>query len=337
MKYPINTKHVREIQGSIWEKIKKTFSYRRGVGEPLPIYGHYGGVFQVNDERLVIHCDNIGTKILVAQMLNKFDTVGIDAVAMSVNDILCLGAEPLVGVDYIGLAKEDHDLVDQLITGLVNGCEQSNCALIGGETAITPELINENNKMFDIVFNVVGRIIDGIDIVTGDKIENGDVIIGLESSGLHSNGYTLARKVLGIKKWGNEMLTPTRIYVKPILDVLKQEKNNVHGIAHITGGAFSKLTRINKNVGFLLNNMPKMPAIFEELHRNVDDVREMYQTFNCGIGMTLVVKKQGESNIHNILKKHNLKSYTIGEITNDPKMRGVWLDYENKRIDLTLH
>lgn len=327
MKYPVDVKKVRGIQSKLWERIKGTFNLPKGAKLP-PIFGHYGGVFQVGNEQLVIHCDGVGTKVLVAQELNKYDSVGIDAIAMNVNDILCLGAGPLVGVDYVALAKEDDKLMDELVEGLVKGAEQSNCAIIGGETAIVPDLLHDE-KSFDLTFTVVGKVRDKI--ITGEDSQVGDVLIGLESSGLHSNGYTLARKVLDIKKWGKEMLEPTKIYVKPMLELLS--KHEVHGMAHITGGAFSKLTRLNKNVGFLLNSMPKLSGIFEELYKSVGDTQEMYRTFNCGIGFVLVVKKEDETKIHEFFKAHSLASHTIGKVVDKP---GVFLEHEDKKVELTV-
>ena len=327
MKYPIDVGKVKGMHKKIWDRIRGTFGLPRGT-KALPIFGHYGGVFQVGKELLVIHCDGVGTKVLVARKLGKYDTIGIDAVAMSVNDILCLGAEPLVGVDYIALSNEDEILVDELMKGLVSGAQDSNCAILGGETAVVPELLHDE-KTFDLTFTVVGKVYGKL--ITGQACQPGDILIGLESSGLHSNGYSLARKILDIEKWGKEMLEPTRIYVKRVLAILAEEE--LHGIAHITGGAFSKLTRINNDVGFLLNNMPKMPRIFDELHKSVGDIGDMYKTFNCGVGMVLVAKKESESDIHKILKRWKLKSYVIGEIINKP---GVWLEYGNKSVDLNV-
>lgn len=331
MKYPVDIKKMRTIQANIWDLIKQTYSYRKGYGEPLPIYGHYGGVFQAGSEKLVMHNDNVGTKINLAQELNKYDTVGIDAVAMSVNDILCLGAESLVGVDSIFLSEQDEKIVNDLVKGLIEGCRQSSCALIGGETAIVPELIKEGRKTFDLSFAVVGRVIKK-EIITGNTIKSGDVLIGLESSGLHSNGYTLARKLLEIKKFGLQMLEPTRIYVKPVLDIIKQHE--VHGIAHITGGAFSKVTRINKNVGFVFDNLPKPKGIFKELISKMETPADAYTTFNMGIGMILAVPKNEEQDVLATLNKNNCTSQVVGQVVGNKK--GVFLEYEGKDIDLTV-
>jgi len=327
VEYQIDVKHVKKIQGSIWEQIKKTFNFRKGMGEPLPIYGHYGGVFKCGEELLVIHTDGVGTKLLVAQKLGKYDTVGIDAIAMSVNDVLCLGAESLVGVDYIALSKEDEKVVSDLMKGLVKGAEECNCVIIGGETAIVPDLLHDE-KAFDLTFTVVGRIKK---LITGEKVKAGDVLVGLESSGIHSNGYTLARKLLDFERWGNEMLVPTKIYVKPVVEMI--DNADIHGIAHITGGAFSKLTRLNKEVGFYLENMPKPLPIFEALSEKVQDTAHMYKTFNMGIGLVLVVDKADEEKLHEIAKKHGVKSYTIGKVI---ERNGVFMKHGDEEIDLTI-
>jgi phosphoribosylformylglycinamidine cyclo-ligase len=328
MKYEIDVKHVRKIQADIWNKITSTFSFRKGYGEALPVYGHYGGIFKCGSEQLVIHTDGVGTKLLVAQELDKYDTVGIDAIAMSVNDILCVGAEPLVGVDYIALAKEDDWLVDEVMKGLVKGAEESNCAMVGGETAIVPDIIKGGKRPFDLTFAVVGRVKKKI---LGDQIKKGDVIVGLESSGLHSNGYTLARKALDINKWGLDMLAPTKIYVHSVLEMI--DASEVHGIAHITGGAFSKINRLNKNIGYRIDRLPKPAPIFDALSEKVNDFTEMHRTFNMGIGMVVIIPKDAEGTVMNIAKKHDVAAHVIGEVTDK---KGIWLNDGKKEIDLTL-
>lgn len=318
MKYDINIGKVRGIQDSIWENIKKTYSFRKGDGAPLPIFGHYGGVFELKGEKVVVHTDGVGTKILVAQELGIFDTVGIDAIAMSANDILCLGAETLCGVDYLAMGKEDPELVAEIMKGLVKGAEECDCAIIGGETAIIPDLIHGGEKPFDLAFTAVGRIKK---LITGEKVKEGDVIIGLESSGIHSNGYTLARKALDVSVWGKQMLIPTRIYVKPVLELI--DKVEVHGLAHITGGAFSKITRLNKNVGYLFDSLPEAPEIFQALAKKVPDKREMHRTFNMGVGLTVVVPQKDEAQTIELLKKRGVKAMRVGKVV---KEKGVYLD-----------
>jgi len=325
MKYQIDIAHVKKIQNSIWERIKSTFTYRKGFGEPLPIFGHYGGLFRCGNETLVMHTDGVGTKVLVAQAMNKYDTIGIDAVAMSVNDILCVGAEPLVGVDYLALAKEDEELVEEIMKGLAKGAEESGCAIIGGETAIIPDIIKGGERPFDLAFTVVGRVKKQ---TIGDHIVKGDVIVGLESSGLHSNGYTLARKLLSIEEWGEEMLKPTRIYVPAVLEMMNV--CDIHGIAHITGGSFSKMIRLNPNVGYKIDTLPEPKPIFAELMKKVE-FDEMCKTFNMGVGMVLILPEDRVGTVMNIAKKYEINADSIGKIVEE---KGVWIESNEKKVKL---
>lgn len=278
----------------------------------LPVKGHYAGLFKVGASTLAIHCDGVGTKVLVADALSKYDTVGIDCVAMSANDIICLGAKPLVMVDNLLLAHEDAELVSEIFKGLKEGASQAGCAIVGGETAIMPDMVTGGKKPFDLSATMVG-IVEGAPL-TGAAMKAGDVIIGLESSGIHSNGYTLARRLLDVKKWGNDMLAPTKIYVKPVLEMLKS--CNVHGIAHITGGAFSKLMRIGAyaKVGFLLDSMPKTKGAMAELEKKVGNDYEFYRTFNAGIGMCIVCPKEDAAKAIGIAKKHGVNAQIVGRI-----------------------
>jgi len=295
----------------------------------LPIKGHYAGLFKVGGSTLAIHTDGVGTKTLVADALGKYDTVGIDAVAMSVNDIICLGARPLVMVDSLLLAHEDAELVSELMKGLLEGAKQSGCALIGGETAILPDTVAGGKKPFDLATTVVG-VVEGKPL-TGAAMRAGDVIVGLESSGIHSNGYTLARRLLDVKKWGSEMLVPTRIYVKPVLEMLAS--CGLHGIAHITGGAFSKLMRIGAyaKVGFLLDGMPKTAGVMAELERQMNSDYEFYRTFNAGFGMCVACPKKDAGRVIGIARRHGIGASIIGSIIEE---EDVILKKGGKRISL---
>ncbi len=314
----IDISKVKSIQDRITETI---FAGKKGA-----LVGHYAGVVNFAGRRLAIHTDGVGSKVLVAQELEKYDTIGIDAIAMNVNDIICVGAQPFAGVDYLALSKEDDFLVGEILKGLMLGAKESEIDIVGGETAILPEIISGGKRPFDLAFTAIGEVKE---LVTGDAIQPGNTIIGLESSGLHSNGFTLARKILGINKWGKEMLTPTKVYVKPVLEMLAGCK--INGLAHITGGAFSKLMRLNKNYGFLLNDMPKPAPIFNALYEEVKDDREMHRTFNMGIGMCIVADRKCEERILNIAKKHGAGGRIMGEIVPEP---GVWLGQDGKRIKL---
>jgi phosphoribosylformylglycinamidine cyclo-ligase len=279
----------------------------------LPIKGHYAGLFKSGNQTLAIHCDGVGSKLLTADAVGKFDTVGIDCVAMNVNDIICLGARPLVLVDYLALAKEDAWLVSEVLKGLQEGAKQAGCAIVGGETAILPDMITGGKRPFDLAATCVG-VVEG-EPITGAAMKPGDILIGLESSGIHSNGYTLARQLLSAKNWGKQMLAPTRIYVKPVLEMIAACE--IHGIAHITGGAFSKLSRIGGygHVGFVLDNMPKMEGVMAELEKKVASDYEMHRTFNCGIGMCIACPSSEEGKVIGIAKKHGIAAQRIGVVT----------------------
>lgn len=298
----------------IGELVSGTFKYRKVVGG----FGQYSGMVEVGDKVIGIHTDGVGSKVLLAQKAGKYDTVGIDMVAMNVNDLVCNALEPVALVDYIATEKLDVGVVEQLVKGICKGCEESNIALVGGETAILPEIIKgmEPGKGFDLAGTVVGVAEKG-KVNTGEKIAEGDVLIGLESSGLHSNGYTLARKVLDAedKKTLEEMLTPTKIYVKPVLEILKECE--VHGLAHITGGAFTKLSRITK-LGFEVK-LPQFKGIFKKLSASVDE-KEMYKTFNCGVGFVIIAGKSEAKKIVGIAKKHGTGAFEIGKVIGSGKI-----------------
>ncbi len=295
----------------------------------LPIKGHYAGLFKAGGAILAMHCDGVGSKLLVADALGKFDTVGIDCVAMNVNDIICVGAKPLVLVDYLALAHEDEQLVVEVMKGLKEGASQAGCAIIGGETAILPDMITGGKKPFDLAATCVG-IVEG-EPLTGAKMKPGDVLVGLQSSGIHSNGYTLARQLLDVKKWGREMLAPTRIYVKPIMEMLSS--CGIHGLAHITGGAFSKLTRIGAyaNVGFLLDGMPQTTGVMAELEKQVGSDYEFYRTFNAGIGMCIACPKGEAAKVAAIAKKHGVPAQAVGKVVEGSD---VVLEKNGKKISL---
>ena len=259
--------------------------------------------------------------------MKKFDTVGIDCVAMNVNDVICVGAVPIGFLDYIALKKPDSYLVRELVKGLAKGAKESSVAIVGGETAILPDLLNEKEEnTFDLVGSVFG-VADKKSLVMGNKISQRDVIIGLESSGLHSNGYSLARKVLlpryklkNSHKFlecsiGEELLKPTRIYVKPILKMLK-ELDSIHGLAHITGGSFAKLSRLNNKVNYNLDNLPQQENIFSLIQQaGRISLKEMYSTFNMGIGFCIIVSKSGIDNVEKILEKSKVRYHQIGHVT----------------------
>ncbi len=270
---------------------------------------------------MVSSSDGVGTKLKVAQLANKHDTVGIDAVAMNVNDILCTGAEPLFFLDYVAFSKVKEAVLIDVVKGINQGCIESGCSLIGGETAQMPGMYREGE--YDIAGFCVG-VAERKDIIDGSKIKPGDLVIGLESSGIHSNGYSLVRKVLSeneLKRMSKELLKPTRIYVKPVLGLLPDK--NIKGIAHITGGAFyDKISRIlPDDVDARINKHAwPVPKIFRLIQNkgNIDD-REMYHTLNMGIGMVLIVGPESVKTVISKLAGFRLKSWVIGEVITGKK------------------
>lgn len=299
--------------------------------EVLKDIGGFGSFFKFpagkfKDPVLVSSSDGVGTKLKIAILANKHDTVGIDAVAMNVNDILCTGAEPLFFLDYVAYSNLKQSVLLDIIKGLNNGCRESGCSLIGGETAQMPGMYG--NGEYDIAGFCVG-VVERRDIIDGSKIKAGDVVLGLESNGLHSNGFSLARKALSAKqlrKFSRELLKPTRIYVKPVLKLLStmnRQPSIIKGISHITGGAFyDKIARIlpdNVNVRINRDSWP-VPAIFKLIQAkgHIED-KEMYHTFNMGIGMILIIDKNIVANIRRALNKQQLKNWIIGEVTKGKK------------------
>lgn len=294
--------------------------------EVLKDIGGFGSFFKLDKNKfrnpvLVSSSDGVGTKLKIAGLANRHDTVGIDAVAMNVNDILCAGAEPLFFLDYIAFSKVKEEVLVDVVRGINNGCIEAGCSLVGGETAQMPGMYKPGE--YDIAGFCVG-VVERDNIIDGSRIKPGDAVIGLESSGCHSNGYSLVRKVFSakeLKRMAKELLTPTRIYVKPVLSLLPDK--NIKGIAHITGGAFyDKIARIlPENIDARINkNSWSVPKLFRLIQNkgNVPE-REMYHTLNMGIGMVLVVEPAAVDSIIAKLKEQKLESRVIGEVVKGSK------------------
>ena len=272
---------------------------RKGDGEAIKLDNGFAGLVKLGDGALAMCTDGVGSKLLLAEQMDSIHTVGIDCVAMNTNDLICVGAEPLSFVDYVALDKPDEDLMAKIGMGLAEGCKQSNCTLSGGETAILPELVHG----FDIAGTSVGYVKQD-KIIDGTKISEEDVLIGLKSSGPHSNGYTLIRKLFdGDKELGKKLVEPTRIYVKEVMALIKQV--DVHGIAHITGGGLDNISRINDNFQYVIDNPLPVPSVFNWLQEkgSVED-KEMYRTFNMGMGMLIIVGKDDAEKSVSILGEH---------------------------------
>jgi phosphoribosylformylglycinamidine cyclo-ligase len=295
--------------------------------------GGFGGMFDLSvlhlkEPVLVSGTDGVGTKLMIAFMMNKHDTIGIDAVAMCVNDIVVQGAEPIYFLDYIACGEADPERIEAIVKGIADGCEQAGCALIGGETAEMPGLYDP--KEYDLAGFSVGACEKSL-LITGETIQPGDVLIGLASSGIHSNGYSLVRKVL-LKECsltdhidelgctlGEELLRPTKIYVKPILSALK--KFELKGMAHITGGGFiENIPRmLPQGLGAQIHEGSwNVPSIFK-LISSIGEIsnEEMYNVFNMGIGMVIAVDKQEASGLLEHFKQCGELTYEIGVVTDE--------------------
>ena len=329
-KVGVDITEIKKTQNVIGRIISTTYNSQK-LAKVEHGFGHYAGIVQIPGKKfLATHTDGVGSKIIIANMLKKYDTIGIDCIAMNVNDIICVGATPISFVDYIAANKNDQRVFKQIVKGLAYGAKLAQVPIIGGETAIMPDLFSGNKFTMDLAGTVVG-ITSKRKMVFGKSIKSGDVIIGIKSSGLHSNGYTLARNVLfpkyklndkikGIGHLGRSLLKPTEIYVKPVLDALTKCK--IHGLAHITGGSFTKLLRL-KNIGYDLDNLPKPPPLMQLIEDCGVENREMYKTFNMGIGFCIVSPKNNVTKIQNIFKKHGFTSYEIGKIISK---KGVFIN-----------
>ena len=299
--------------------------------------GGFSGLFSlenlnIKNPVLVSGTDGVGTKVILAQMMDKHDTIGIDCVAMCVNDILCQGAKPLFFLDYIACGKLVPEKMEKIVKGVADGCLQANSSLIGGETAEMPGLYKEND--YDLAGFCVG-IVDKEKIITGEKIKKGDHIFGLKSSGIHSNGYSLVRKIVLEKEklsldekiegldtsLGEELLKPTKIYVKEILALL--EKIEINGLSHITGGGFyENIPRMIPDglcakIDVRNITLPKIFSLLEKLGEL--DKKDMYETFNMGVGLVFAVDKNDIEKVKEIIDEDELLD--LGEvIENDEKI-----------------
>ncbi len=299
----------------------------------LGTLGGFGGMFApdmagMKKPVLVSGTDGVGTKLRLAQLMNKHDTIGIDCVAMCVNDIICGGAAPLFFLDYIACGKNDPVRIAEIVTGITEGCRQSECALVGGETAEHPGLMPDED--YDVAGFSVG-IVDEEKIIDGKHLAQGDVLIGLASTGIHSNGFSLVRKVfdvehadltspmdeLGGKSLGETLLTPTRIYVKAIKALLKAGVD-IHAISHITGGGFyenvPRMMTEGLTAQIKLDSFPRL-SIFDLIEKKGGiPERDMYNTFNMGIGMILALPAQQAAQALEILKAAGEQAYQIGQV-----------------------
>lgn len=315
------------------EHVNKTM--RREV---LAGLGGFSGAFSLDGFKhmehptLVSGTDGVGTKLKIAFLLDKHDTIGIDCVAMCVNDIACAGAEPLFFLDYVACGKNQPEKIADIVSGVAKGCIEAGAALIGGETAEMPGFYPEDE--YDLAGFAVG-IVDKDDMINGSSIKESDVIIGIASSGIHSNGYSLVRKVFQMKNealntyyeslgatLGETLLTPTKIYVKA-LKALRSSEIHIKGCSHITGGGFYENVprMLNEQVhAYIQKNSYEIPPIFHMLSKDGSiDEKVMYNTYNMGIGMMIVVDKKDCDKAINVLHLAGEKAYLIGEIKKGEK------------------
>ena len=298
--------------------------------------GGFGGLFEPNIKEmkrpvLVSGTDGVGTKLKLAFLLDKHDTIGIDAVAMCVNDVICCGAAPLFFLDYIAVGKNIPEKVATIVSGIADGCVQSNCALVGGETAEMPGFYPIDE--YDVAGFCVGMV-DYDKIIDASKLSDGDVLVGLKSSGVHSNGFSLVRKVFDINETtihntydelsaplGETLLTPTKIYVKPMLEIIKE--CDVHAISHITGGGFyeniPRMLGDNTRAVIKKSAVPVLP-IFNCIQRvgNIPE-RDMFNTFNMGVGMIFAVSKNDADKAVEVATKMGEEAVILGEVKTGEK------------------
>lgn len=303
--------------------------------------GAFGGLFDISildikNPILVSGTDGVGTKLLLAQEMNRDDTIGEDLVAMSVNDVLVQGAKPLYFLDYIAMGKNDPDKIEKIVSGISNGCVLGECALIGGETAEMPGVYSEND--YDLAGFAVG-IVEKEKLITGEKIEEGDILIGLRSSGIHSNGYSLVRKIIkdrGLElnriypnfneKLGDILLKPTRIYSEIVRKVLDDVE--IKGMVHVTGGGFyENIPRVfpkGLRASIDLSNY-KIPEIFKFLQEMGDiELKEMINVFNMGIGYIFILSQKDREKMENILKREGEEYIYIGKVEKGDRIEIKW-------------
>jgi phosphoribosylformylglycinamidine cyclo-ligase len=321
------------------EKIKASVASTNRPGV-MGGFGGFGGCFELPENYkqpvLVSGTDGVGTKLKLAIDLNRHDTIGIDLVAMCVNDILVLGAEPLYFLDYYATGELNTEVAASVVEGIAEGCRQSNAALIGGETAEMPGMYGKGD--YDLAGFCVG-VVEKQNIIDGSKVKAGDVLIAIASSGPHSNGYSLVRKIIEVSQadinatfgesggtLGDALLAPTRIYVKTIHQLLA--KFDIHAMAHITGGGLlENIPRVlpENTQAVIDENSWQLPDVFQWLQENGNvELNEMYRTFNCGVGMVLITSADEADAIISALKQNDETAWTLGTIETGDKQQVVF-------------
>lgn len=333
----VNTVKEEAALKGLLKWLGQSFSLRTGIGAPTLEVGYFANIIEVGHPLgIAVSTDGVGTKVLIAQLLEKYDTIGIDCVAMNVNDVLCVGAEPLCLLDYIAIQDPDPRFLEEIGKGLYKGAELANITIPAGEIAQMRDVIKgvRRHRGFDLVGTCVGLV--SLDrVIIGQEIQEGDVVIGLRSSGIHSNGLTLARQVLfrkaklrpdqHIAELGRplreELLEPTRIYVREVLALLRSGLT-IKALIHITSDGLLNLTRVQSEVGYVLETLPEPQPIFALIQTlgNVSDA-EMFRVYNMGIGFCLVVPEEQVEAVMNLLRHAHVEAFRIGYAVADKERK----------------
>lgn len=319
--------------------VQKSIAFRKTIGSVKLDIGYFANVIDLgHGAGLAVSTDGVGTKILIAQMMDKYDTIGIDCIAMNVNDLLCVGAEPITMLDYIAVCDPNPHLLEEIGKGLLKGAEIATITISGGELAIVKDMIKGVRK--DYEFDLVGTAIGTVSldkVLVGQNISERDVIIGLSSSGIHSNGLSLARHILlktahrGIDAYvdelertiGEELLEPTRIYVPEIVEMINSTIE-IKALLHITGDGFLNLRRVKSDVGFVIDYLPEPRPIFTLLQDlgGVSD-EEMFRVYNMGIGFCVILPEHDADAGMEIARKHNVDAFRLGYVVKDPEKKVI--------------
>lgn len=334
----VDTQSASLALDTVFESLKKT--WRKGSGAELAL-GHFANVVDLGLIKVAISTDGVGSKAMIAELMSSYEAVGSDCVAVNVNDLLCVGARPTTLVDYLAVRWIDEHMIAQIGEGLRKGAEEASVSVVGGETAQLPDLLQgeDGGNAFDLAGTAIG-VVEGSGIITGKAIQPGDVIIGLSSSGLHCNGFTLARRAFGLGRevppgekldilgqsfphldgsLGDELLKPARIYVAEVMAMLEGSVE-LRGVVHVTQDGFLNLPRLEADVGYAIDELPEPPAIFDLIQKQavVPDA-EMYEVFNMGIGLCIVVPEADANRVIQIALQQDSEAYPIGRIVDDPE------------------
>jgi len=316
-------------------RITRTWPPRGSFGGvELPI-GYFANVIDIGGIGLAICTDGVGSKVIIAQLMQRYDTIGIDCIAMNVNDLICVGAQPISLVDYIAVEQANAQILEAIAIGLAEGADQAGISISGGETAQLEDVVHG----FDLAGTAVGTVpLDKI--LTGRDLEPGDRVIGIQSSGIHSNGLTLARKAFFKRaeplpldypvpgsnaSLGEELLRPTLIYVREVMEILRQV-SSVKSLAHITSDGLLNLSRVaHPRAGFVIDEMPETPGIFKLIQQYGEvSTSEMFEVYNMGVGFCVIVNETDVGSVLSILKKYDRNAWVIGKVIDDPT-KGVYL------------